>query len=66
MEPKKLCNFPRPGPGAVKRKGVAKECAAPRFRRRIGQNEIEAVLSWMTTGVVRKILNSANPRKIRV
>ena len=65
MEPQKLGNFPGPGPEVVERQRVAKESAAHGVRSWTVQNETRDVLGQVSTGAARRILDSANPRKIR-
>ena len=52
-------------PEVVERPGVAKERAAQRVRSWTVQNEIRGVLGRVPTSAAGRILDSANPRKIR-
>ena len=53
-------------PEVVKRQRVAKERAAQRVRSWTVQNEIRGVLGRVSTGAAGRILDSANPREIRI
>ena len=53
-----------PGPEVVKRPRVDKEQATQKVRGWTVQNEMTAVLRRMSAGAARRILDSANPRKI--
>ena len=64
IEPQKPGNFPRPGLEVVKRQRVAKERAAQRVRSWTVQNEMRGVLGRLSSGVARRIPDSANPKKI--
>ena len=66
MEIQKPGNSPGSGPKVVKRQRVAKERAAQRVRSWIVQNEMRGVLGWVSTGAAGRILDSANPREIRI
>ena len=62
IKPKKPSNSTGPGPEVVKRQRVAKKREAQRVRCWTVQNEMRGVLGQMSTGAVRRILDSANPR----
>ena len=65
MEPQKPGNSPEPGPKVVERQRVAKERAAQRVRSWAMQNEMRSVLGRVSIGAARRILDSANPEKIK-
>ena len=65
METQKPGNSPGPGPEVVERQRVAKERAAQRVRSWTVQNEMRGDMGRMTANTAR-ILDSANPRDIRV
>ena len=56
---------PAPGPEVVERQRVAKERAAQRVRSWTVQNEMRCVLGRLSAGAAGRILDSANPRKVR-
>ena len=53
------------GPKVVERQRVAKERAAQRVRSWTVQNEIRGVVGQVSAGAATRILDSANPRKMR-
>ena len=65
MEPQKTGNSPGPRSDVVERQRVAKERAAQEFRSWTVQNEMRGVLGPVFAGAGRRILDCANPRKIR-
>ena len=65
MEPQKPGNSPGPGPKTVKRPRVGKERAALRVRSWTVHNEMRGVLGGVSAGAAGRILDSANPEKIR-
>ena len=66
MEPQKPGNSLRPGTEVVERKRVAKERAAQRVRSWTVKNKLRSVLGRVSAGAAEKILDSADPSKIRV
>ena len=65
MEPQKLGNSPGSGPEVVERQGVTKERVVQRVCSWTVQNEMRGVLGGVSTGAAERILDSANPIKIR-
>ena len=65
MEPQKLGNSPRSGPEVVERQKAAKERLVQRVHSRTVQNKMRGVLGLVSTGAAGRILDSANPRKIK-
>ena len=65
MEPQKPGNSPGSGPEVVERQRIAKEWVAQRVRSWTVQNEIRGVLERVSADAAGKILDSANPKKIR-
>ena len=66
MEPQKPGNSEGPGPKVVERQRVAKERAVQRVRSWTVQNTIGSVLRRVSACTLRRILDSANSREIRV
>ena len=66
MEPQKPVNSRRSGPEVVERQRVAKQSAAQRVRTWTVQNQMRDVLGRVSTGAAGSILDSANPREIRI
>ena len=66
MEPQKPGNSPGSGPEVVKRQRVAKQSAAQRVGSWTVQNEMRGVLGRVSTGAARRVLDSANPREVRI
>ena len=64
--PQKPGSFPGSGPEVVERQRVTKEQAAQRVRSWAVQNEMRDVLGRVSTGAAGRILDSANPREIRI
>ena len=65
MELQKPSNSLGAGPEVVQRQRVAKKRAAPRVRSWTVQNEMRCVLGQVSADAVGRILNCANPRKVR-
>ena len=65
---KDICkgNSPGPGPEAVKRQRVSKKRAAQGVRSWTVKNQIKGVLGQESAGAAGRILDSANPREIRM
>ena len=66
MEPQKPGNSEGPGPKVGERQRVAKERAVQRVRSWTVQNTIGSVLRRVSACTLRRILDSANSREIRV
>ena len=65
MDPQNPENTPGPRPGVVKRQRVAKERAAQRVLSWTVQNEMRSVLGRVSASAAGRVLDSANPRKVR-
>ena len=65
MEPQKPGNSLGPGPEVVEKQRIAKERAAQRVPSWTVQNEMRGVLRPEATGIIERILDSANPSEIR-
>ena len=65
MEPHKLGKFLGPRPEVLQRQRVAKERKAQTVRGWTVQNKMRGVLTRVSAGAARRILDSANPREIR-
>ena len=66
MEPQNPGNSPGSGPEVVQKQRVSKEWAAQRVRSWTVQNEMRSVLGRVSAGAAGRILDSANPREIRI
>ena len=65
IEPHQPGNSPGSGPEVVEKQRVAKKLAAQRVRSWTVQNEMRDVLGRVSTGAAGRVLDSANPGKIR-
>ena len=65
MEPQKPGNFPGPGSEVVKREREWPKSERHRVRCWTVQNEMRDVLGRVSAGAAERILDYANPKKIR-